>query len=295
MTRAPGALTKARAYLINSYGVAPEKVGIVGGPHHAGGYHCGADRTVANDYSVVESSRDRKGLTDAAAALDIGTFSKKVGSRTLNLRSLSVWLVAQCKAGTADTRDIREVIYTDDGKTVKRWDRLGIRTGGDDSHLWHTHISYFRDSESRDKTALFKQYLEGDVSAKDVWHGYFIDKIDKDSGSSSRMRPESYLAWNHEYNKQQLAQNREILAGQAAILGALRGENVEEIQATVAEELAKVAESDRAAADRNDLIVMLTDQVGEMAAAIADAQPGEVDRPALETALKEQLERRLAA
>lgn len=239
MTRAPGALTKARAYLINSYGVAPEKVGIVGGPHHAGGYHCGADRTVANDYSVVESSRDRKGLTDAAAALDIGTFSKKVGSRTLNLRSLSVWLVAQCKAGTADTRDIREVIYTDDGKTVKRWDRLGIRTGGDDSHLWHTHISYFRDSESRDKTALFKQYLEGDVSAKDVWHGYFIDKIDKDSGSSSRMRPESYLAWNHEYNKQLLTQNREILANQAALLAAVRGDDVDDIRAAVAQELEK--------------------------------------------------------
>lgn len=239
MTRAPGALTKARAYLINSYGVAPEKVGIVGGPHHAGGYHCGADRTVANDYSVVESSRDRKGLTDAAAALDIGTFSKKVGSRTLNLRSLSVWLVAQCKAGTADTRDIREVIYTDDGKTVKRWDRLGIRTGGDDSHLWHTHISYFRDSESRDKTALFKQYLEGDVSAKDVWHGYFIDKIDKDSGSSPRMRPESYLAWNHEYAKQQLAQGREILANQAALLAAVRGDDVDDIRAAVAQELEK--------------------------------------------------------
>lgn len=239
MTRAPGALTKARAYLINSYGVAPEKVGIVGGPHHAGGYHCGADRTVANDYSVVESSRDRKGLTDAAAALDIGTFSKKVGSRTLNLRSLSVWLVAQCKAGTADTRDIREVIYTDDGKTVKRWDRLGIRNTGDDSHLWHTHISYFRDSESRDKTALFKRYLEGDVSAKDVWHGYFIDKIDKDSGSSSRMRPESYLAWNHEYAKQQLAQGREILANQAALLAAVRGDDVDDIRAAVAQELEK--------------------------------------------------------
>lgn len=239
MTRAPGALTKARAYLINSYGVAPEKVGIVGGPHHAGGYHCGADRTVANDYSVVESSRDRKGLSNAAAALDIGTFSKKVGSRTLNLRSLSVWLVAQCKAGTADTRDIREVIYTDDGKTVKRWDRLGIRNTGDDSHLWHTHISYFRDSESRDKTALFKRYLEGDVSAKDVWHGYFIDKIDKDSGSSPRMRPESYLAWNHEYAKQQLAQGREILANQAAILAAVRGDDVDDIRAAVAQELEK--------------------------------------------------------
>lgn len=244
VTYAPKQLTAARGYLIDAYGVDPATVGIVGDAAHNGGYHCGADRTIDGDYSVVESSRDRNGLTNAAAALDIGNFTKKAGGRTLNLRSLSVWLVKQCKANTADTRDIREVIYTDDGRTVKRWDRLGIRNTGDDSHLWHTHISYFRDSESRDKTALFKRYLEGDVSAKDVWHGYFIDKIDKDSGSSPRMRPESYLAWNHEYAKQQLAQNREILANQSAILAAVRGDDVDEIRAVVAEELKKLAGQD---------------------------------------------------
>src|SRR5690606_6657845 len=61
-----------------------------------------------------------------------------------------------------DTKDIREVIYSLDGKNVKRWDRLKRRTSGDSSHTFHTHISYFRDSETRDKTALFARYLNGD-------------------------------------------------------------------------------------------------------------------------------------
>lgn len=285
MTYAPKRLLDARNYIIDAYRVAPAKVGIVGDSSHVGGYHCGADRVVANDYSVVESSRDSNGLSDAAAALDIGTFSTKVDSRTLTLRTLSVWLVAQCKAGTADTRDIREVIYTDDGRTVKRWDRLGIRSGGDDSHLWHTHISYFRDSEKRDKTALFKRYLEGDVSAKDIWHDYFIDKIDEDSGSSPRMRPESYLAWIHEYSKQQLAQGKELLAAQSQILAAMGAGGAEAGEAAAKSE----------AGTRAEVLAELTHQIGDMAMAIADAIPGEVDRAALETALKEELERRLEA
>ena len=46
---------------------------------------------------------------------------------------------------------------------VRRWDRLGRRSTGDDSHLWHTHFSFFRDSTSagRDQTPLFRRYLTG--------------------------------------------------------------------------------------------------------------------------------------
>lgn len=112
---------------------------------------------------------------------------------------------------------------------------------GDNPHLTHVHISVGvgPDGQSTgpydDRTKW--NVVEGDVSAKDVWHGYFIDKIDKDSGSSSRMRPESYLAWNHEYAKQQLAQGREILANQTAMMAAIKGANPEEIRAVVAEEL----------------------------------------------------------
>ncbi|MEV0646109.1 hypothetical protein AB0I28_12665 [Phytomonospora sp. NPDC050363] len=161
MTFAPEPLLAARKYIIAALGVPGAGVGIVGDSAHWGGYHCGRDRTVSGDYSVVESSRDR-GPTLAAAALDVGSFSKTIGGEKRDLKHFSAWLVEQCKAGAPDTRDIREVIYSPDGRSVKRWDRLGRRNSGDDSHRYHTHISYFRDSESRDKVGLFKRYVEGE-------------------------------------------------------------------------------------------------------------------------------------
>lgn len=172
MTAAPAPLLAARAFIIESLGVPGASVGIVGdGPHARTGssYHLGRSQLRPDSYSIVESSRDGRGLSEAAAALDVGEFTKRVGGTTHTLRTFSAWLVAQCKAGTPDTGDIREVIYSLDGKTVRRWDRLGRRTSGDSSHTFHTHISYFRDSESRDKTALFRRYLaeieEDDVAA----------------------------------------------------------------------------------------------------------------------------------
>ncbi|MEU7772886.1 hypothetical protein AB0C44_16340 [Micromonospora taraxaci] len=139
----------------------PAEVGIVGDPSHRGGYHCGSDRVVPNDYSVVESPRDRAGLTLDASALDVGQFDVRSGGRSNTLPSFSVWCVAQCAANAADTRDIREIIYSPDGSTVKRWDRLGKRTSGDSSHRWHTHFSFFRDAikAGRDQRPLFRRYL----------------------------------------------------------------------------------------------------------------------------------------
>jgi hypothetical protein len=171
MTRAPANLLAVRTLLLAHLNVdpgrsreddlEPAEVGIVGDPAHRGGYHCGSDRVVTNDYSVVESTRDRSGLTLDASALDVGWFSVRSGGGTHNLRSFSVWCVQQCTAGTAGTKDIREIIYSPDGRSVKRWDRLGRRTTGDSSHLWHTHFSFFRDSTKagRDQTPLFRRYL----------------------------------------------------------------------------------------------------------------------------------------
>ncbi|OZV74761.1 hypothetical protein CA850_29735 [Micromonospora echinospora] len=160
MSSAPNNLKAVRTLLLNAfepYGLSPLSVGIVGDEDHDGGYHCGSDRTVRNDYSVVESPRDRAGLTRDAAAVDIGMFS--YGAH--NLRTFSLWLVGECAKGAPDTLDIREVIYSPDGKTVKRWDRLKRRSSGDRSHLTHTHISFFRDAirAGRDLTPLFRRYV----------------------------------------------------------------------------------------------------------------------------------------
>ncbi|MEV1157830.1 hypothetical protein AB0J27_20785 [Micromonospora chokoriensis] len=168
MTRAPANLLALRSLLLTHLDNAPgpddldpAEVGIVGDSAHRGGYHCGSDRVVANDYSVVESPRDRAGLTLDAAALDVGQFDVRSGGRSNTLPSFSVWCVAQCAANAADTRDIREIIYSPDGSTVKRWDRLGKRTTGDSSHRWHTHFSFFRDAikAGRDQQPLFRRYL----------------------------------------------------------------------------------------------------------------------------------------
>lgn len=168
MTRAPANLLAVRSLLLTHLDNAPGpddldpgEVGIVGDPAHRGGYHCGSDRVVTNDYSVVESPRDRAGLTLDAAALDVGQFDVRSGGRTNTLPSFSVWCVAQCAANAADTRDIREIIYSPNGTTVKRWDRLGKRSSGDSSHRWHTHFSFFRDAikAGRDQRPLFRRYL----------------------------------------------------------------------------------------------------------------------------------------
>lgn len=138
---------------------------------------------------------------------------------------------------------------------------------GDNPHLTHVHISVGvgPDGQSTgpyDDRSKWNVVEGDDVSAKDVWNGYFIDKIDQDSGSSPRMRPESYLAWNHEYAKQQLAQGREILAGQAALLAAVRGDDVEAIRAVVADELAKAASSERT--ERATEAAALVDELREL-------------------------------
>lgn len=180
MTYNPDDLVAIRRYLLSTLdthvGISaaadldPDEVGIAGDPAHAstGGYHEGNDDLarvgrLTSDYSKRESPRDRPG-TNAASALDIGEFVHG----PLTLRSLTLRLVAACEAGDPRTRDVREVIYSPDGVNVKRWDRLGIRTTGDDSHLWHSHLSFFRDSEGRRAAddnilGLLRELIEGKV------------------------------------------------------------------------------------------------------------------------------------
>lgn len=163
MTYAPPCVKAARSFLLTR-GWPAASVGIIGDPDHreSGGYHCGNDWLSAvgrltSDYSKRESARDRPG-SDAAMALDIG------GVGGIELARISKWLVAQCVAGAADAANIREIIYYDpSANAVRRWDRLGIRSTGDSSHRYHTHISYFRSTEGQDKAGLFRRYYEGEA------------------------------------------------------------------------------------------------------------------------------------
>ena len=155
MTYETPKLSELQEYMHIQTGLPYNSLGTVPDPNHDGGYHCGWDqRRITNgsldDYSWEESPRDWNHKTNACRAFDLGMFPL--------LRDISVWIVNQCALGAPDTLDIREIIYSPDGKTVKRWDRLRIHSGGDSSHLTHTHFDWFADAEHRDKVGIFKRY-----------------------------------------------------------------------------------------------------------------------------------------
>lgn len=172
MTFAPATLTALQAYYVAHGGV---NLGIVGNARHCKGYHLGRDRIYGtcackpsgtcvaglkdNDYSV-HTTRDRNGLTDAASAVDLG----KIDGSIVKLRDFTRFLFDLCQRKTALTNDVREVIGSVDGKTVLGWSALApdkLQSGyGDSSHLTHTHISFYRDSQSRDKRPIFAAYFE---------------------------------------------------------------------------------------------------------------------------------------
>jgi hypothetical protein len=162
VTFAPQTLKDLAALWVSEGGV---NSGIVGdAPHVLGGtsYHLGLHQLLPSAYSR-QLARDKAGLTDAASAIDLGRLDGSLG----NLQKFSVWLVAAVRANQTKYRDVREVIYSPDGVKVLRWDNelKALRIGGDgtgqgdNSHRWHTHISFYRDSEFRDKRDLFAPYF----------------------------------------------------------------------------------------------------------------------------------------
>jgi hypothetical protein len=172
MTYAPQELRDLGAYWTGQGGV---NLGIVGDVNHTAGYHLGRDRIYgpggsgSQDYSV-QHPRDKAGLSGAASAIDLG----KLGGTYKGLQDFSAWLVKACQQSSTGHRDVREIIYSPDGQKVQRYSGIDgkIHTGpgnGDASHRSHTHISYFRDSETRDKVELFSRYWEGDDMGLDYY------------------------------------------------------------------------------------------------------------------------------
>lgn len=166
MTFAPQNLLDVRAFLKPHTGLGDADLGIVGDTAHAAkgtSYHLGADQLTDTAYSR-RTARDRAGLTNAASAIDIGMFPR--------LREMSLWLVAQCRADTSDTRWIREIIFSPDGTNVYTWDReAGVSSApqlrGASSHRSHTHVSGFRDSEHANRAAVFERFFNGVPSPAD--------------------------------------------------------------------------------------------------------------------------------
>lgn len=167
MTFAPDTLRAARSLLIDNLDIHPTgsypadldpaEVGIVGDTAHAAkgtSYHLGKDQLTSTAYSR-KTARDRAGLSNSASAVDVGEFRVTTAKGTFTQRDLAMWSVDQCQVNAPDTRDIREIIYSPDGKRVLRYDRergyaSEPREGeADDSHLFHDHYSQYRDAEGR--------------------------------------------------------------------------------------------------------------------------------------------------
>jgi hypothetical protein len=158
MSYAPQTLLDAREYVLDQTGLSEGAVGIVGDKNHRYGYHLGKDRLTSGDYSA-SLSRDKRGLSNGAAALDIGNFKRLV--------ELTAFLVAEARAGRLP--DVREIIGPHKDGRAYRWDfadgEVEQREDGD-SHEWHLHLSYYRDSEGREKVSPFRRFFEGKQPAK---------------------------------------------------------------------------------------------------------------------------------
>ncbi|MFC4070193.1 hypothetical protein [Actinoplanes subglobosus] len=166
MTAAKANHVTARRLLMEHLGLTADETGIVGDEDHAAGgdsYHLGRDRIRAragrDRYSVDESRRDRDGLDGHASALDVGFFRVRAPRGTVDLYDFNAWLIPLCESGDPDTGDLREVIYSPDGRAVRRWDRLGRRRSGDDSHRTHTHLSEHRDADGHRMIRLATRWL----------------------------------------------------------------------------------------------------------------------------------------
>jgi hypothetical protein len=170
MTYNPITLKDLGSYWVSQGGV---NLGVVGNKAHTKGYHLGKDRIYdgsgpgigSDDYSV-QLARDKAGLTNAASAIDLGRLD---GSLT-DLRKFSKWLVARCMADIKVRHEFREIIYSPDGTIVQRYSSVDnkIHTGpgnGDDSHKTHSHCSFIRDTELRNKIWLISPYFAAPIPA----------------------------------------------------------------------------------------------------------------------------------
>jgi hypothetical protein len=165
MTFAPPRLLELRQFFQSLYPwLSDNELGIVGGPSHAAAgtsYHLGRDQLkMSRDPYSARTRRDLNGLSNAASAFDL---DDGLGGGPAELQELSRWVVGQCRQGSADTQDLREVIFSPDGVVVLTWDRQRGQSSyplarGNISHIEHSHFSWYRDSEYRDKTAVFRRF-----------------------------------------------------------------------------------------------------------------------------------------
>lgn len=167
MTNTPENLRKVRQIYQRYTNLPSVSLGIQHFSPQGGGYHEGDDLLsqggrLTTDYSKRESALDRNNRVDVndACAIDIGWFDVRLpNGRRVTLRDRSRWVLEHWD----EAPFLRELIYSTDGKTVKRKDRLGKRTSGDLSHTTHDHESYFRSMVRDPRIPAFHQRFWDDM------------------------------------------------------------------------------------------------------------------------------------
>ena len=165
---APSALSKIYGW-VDPHFSTMRRSGIVGDARHLAGYHRSRQRLLnagkTADYSI-QAPADKRGERWACCGIDISFGPREMIIATRRLMNA-------CKPdgdGSYDPRiePVREFFGTLDGRKVTGWNRypssnrrVGYTTS-DSSHLWHVHISAFRDyADDEDKMRGVADVLNG--------------------------------------------------------------------------------------------------------------------------------------
>lgn len=117
--------------------------GILGDEAHTKGYHRARAVLPPDDYSV-QLPRDRGGRPWAASAIDI------TPAASMHVITLTSRLRAAVDRADPRLGPVREFYGTLDGRHVYGYDlAVDDEVTSDSSHLWHLHLSIYRDSASR--------------------------------------------------------------------------------------------------------------------------------------------------
>ena len=153
-----------------------EVSGIVGNTRHGSGYHRSRNGLRAQgkggDYSI-QLPADKRGDGNACSGIDL-----KFSSRDMKLVTARLMAAFKPKGGKYDPRIecCREFFGTLDGVHVTGWNRavtgrpVGYVTS-DASHLWHVHVSVFRDyATDRNRMLGLAEVLAGKPAGAFGWH-----------------------------------------------------------------------------------------------------------------------------
>lgn len=118
--------------------------GILGDQSHTYGYHRARAVLPPSDYSV-ELAEDKLGDAWSASALDVKL-------PTALMETVTARLMTAMKGHDPRVKALREFFGTLNGSDVTGWDQRSpttpyddCATTSDDSHLWHVHLSIYRE------------------------------------------------------------------------------------------------------------------------------------------------------